>query len=474
MQDTEKIVVAKPVALRPFSNLRPFSQLLCGAMSASLPTSPETTVAIRPKTVRFVPPPSESSAEVVTSMDDGSYSAPYYSENASVMTSNLDSNSSILYKPTAKVIPKSAASLLANLENFGTTHQQMAIDVQVPFQVFEQPSHHLHSQTFPNTYQNPSSNAAINMYQICEPSNPVPQNMEQDMRQQPTSSGDRPSYDGYNWRKYGQKQVKGSEFPRSYYKCTHPNCPVKKKVERSLDGQIAEIVYKCEHNHSKPQPPKRLSSGPQEQNLTSDGYGKESSNPSWINPPVEVNTSDARLENQTEVGVSGVPVYHGGVCFPHDHLLATAYNGSLRNPDIVGGLSGICDVGVAPAAMDSCKPDYKRRKKDDQISGGAVTGIAEPPAPQSVTESDVSGDGFHWRKYGQKVVKGNSYPRSYYRCTSPKCNVRKYVERASDDSGSFITTYEGTHNHDMPTRRTNLTASESDMLAPNKKNKMNT
>lgn len=69
--------------------------------------------------------------------------------------------------------------------------------------------------------------------------------------------GDRPSYDGYNWRKYGQKQVKGSEYPRSYYKCTHPNCPVKKKVERSLNGQIAEIVYKGEHNHAKPQPLRR-------------------------------------------------------------------------------------------------------------------------------------------------------------------------------------------------------------------------
>jgi hypothetical protein len=28
-------------------------------------------------------------------------------------------------------------------------------------------------------------------------------------------------------------------------------------VERTLDGQIAEIVYKGEHNHPKPQPAKR-------------------------------------------------------------------------------------------------------------------------------------------------------------------------------------------------------------------------
>jgi WRKY transcription factor 2 len=57
------------------------------------------------------------------------------------------------------------------------------------------------------------------------------------------------SEDGYNWRKYGQKQVKGSEYPRSYYKCTHPNCQVKKKVERSHEGHITEIIYKGAHNH---------------------------------------------------------------------------------------------------------------------------------------------------------------------------------------------------------------------------------
>lgn len=60
--------------------------------------------------------------------------------------------------------------------------------------------------------------------------------------------------DGYYWRKYGQKHVKGSEYPRSYYKCTNTNCPVTKKVERSHDGYVAEIVYKGIHNHPQPQP----------------------------------------------------------------------------------------------------------------------------------------------------------------------------------------------------------------------------
>lgn len=73
----------------------------------------------------------------------------------------------------------------------------------------------------------------------------------------------RRSDDGYNWRKYGQKQVKGSENPRSYYKCTYPNCPTKKKVERNLEGQITEIRYKGKHNHPKPPSNRRSSASSQ-------------------------------------------------------------------------------------------------------------------------------------------------------------------------------------------------------------------
>ncbi|KAL3509097.1 hypothetical protein ACH5RR_028498 [Cinchona calisaya] len=63
-----------------------------------------------------------------------------------------------------------------------------------------------------------------------------------------------PPPDSWSWRKYGQKPIKGSPYPRGYYRCSSSKgCPARKQVERScLDPTMLLITYSCEHNHPIP------------------------------------------------------------------------------------------------------------------------------------------------------------------------------------------------------------------------------
>lgn len=94
------------------------------------------------------------------------------------------------------------------------------------------------------------------------------------VRVNPENGLEGPTDDGYSWRKYGQKDILGAKYPRSYYRCTYrlvQNCWATKQVQRSDDDPtVFEITYKGTHgcNHSTngvPPPP-----SPEKQHISHD------------------------------------------------------------------------------------------------------------------------------------------------------------------------------------------------------------
>ncbi|KAA8529382.1 hypothetical protein F0562_033819 [Nyssa sinensis] len=419
----------------PDSECRSFSQLLAGAMA-----SPKAVTAHRQS---FLAAGDSSSKERVSG--EGGSDADFR------LKQNQPSGLMIAQPPMFTIPPGlSPASLLDSPGVFSSGQGPFGMSHQQALAQFTAQAAQAHSQShiqaeFPSTLsaapaaslpQLPSFNSNTITRQQMPPSMTEPTTKKEssdlshsDQRSQPSSFiVDKPPDDDYNWRKYGQKHVKGCEFPRSYYKCTHPNCPVKKKVERSLDGQVTEITYKGQHNHPPPQPNKRAKdTGNSNGNLSLQG------------------SSDLALEGQT-----------GNLNKSKEGVHLKDQESSQATPENLSGSSDSEEVGDVETRVDERdedEPEPKRRNTEVRVSEPALSHrtVTEPRIiVQTTSEVDLLDDGYRWRKYGQKVVKGNPYPRSYYKCTNPGCNVRKHVERAASDPKAVITTYEGKHNHDVP------------------------
>ncbi|KAK8654871.1 hypothetical protein V6N13_107467 [Hibiscus sabdariffa] len=235
-----------------------------------------------------------------------------------------------------------------------------------------------------------------------------------------------PVSDGYNWRKYGQKQVKSPKGSRSYYKCTFSNCQVKKIECSDHTGHVIEIVNKGIHSH---EPPRKI-------NFARESKVLSSAVPVSRNIVIE---QAVRMANDSDPSTSS-----------KESLPETTVNPE-RKQQCSSGSDGNGDMQMKEELLGEAEPNKRRKKGDADCSGSVVkTGKKPKFVVHAAGDVGISADGYRWRKYGQKMVKGNSNPRNYYRCTSAGCPVRKHIETAVDNINAVVITYKGVHDHDMP------------------------
>ncbi|XP_028769299.1 WRKY transcription factor 22 [Neltuma alba] len=105
------------------------------------------------------------------------------------------------------------------------------------------------------------------------------------------------SSDIWAWRKYGQKPIKGSPYPRGYYRCSSSKgCLARKQVERNRsDPSMFIVTYTAEHNHPAPTHRNSLAGSTRQKPSTTAGDGSGSG--------VETDKAPAKVGSPATSGV---------------------------------------------------------------------------------------------------------------------------------------------------------------------------
>uniref|UniRef100_A0A7N0UFV8 WRKY domain-containing protein n=1 Tax=Kalanchoe fedtschenkoi TaxID=63787 RepID=A0A7N0UFV8_KALFE len=150
--------------------------------------------------------------------------------------------------------------------------------------------------------------------------------------------------DGFNWRKYGQKDIQGANHPRGYYRCTHrqqAGCLATKHVQRSdEDPLLFYVTYRGKHT-----------------------CYPQSETPPLLLPNRAANRSDQHYQTTCTTNTKA----DADVCLPPfpDDIYLLASSSSLLPEDNVGHFdsAGCCfqqdqnsPAGISESQVESC-PD---------------------------------------------------------------------------------------------------------------------
>ncbi|CAI9102028.1 OLC1v1000215C1 [Oldenlandia corymbosa var. corymbosa] len=202
---------------------------------------------------------------------------------------------------TAKNTPISPLSVLGGLQDLSQQQHQLLQPIKKEQQICQKPIKQSNS-SIPITFSMASATTA-GTTRTCGPPSHRSKRRKNQLKRVCQVPAEALSSDSWSWRKYGQKPIKGSPYPRGYYRCsTSKGCMARKQVERHRsDPGMFIVTYTSEHNHPMPtnrntvagNSRNKPSSPPQ---ATNSGEPAKSSSSPPVSPSASLNSAPEKFE----------------------------------------------------------------------------------------------------------------------------------------------------------------------------------